>query len=67
MVSLSDRCVWMYALTSNRLWDTGQPEPEKRFIRFRYLGAEQIQQFHRLENTVAFLLLLGQIANRFKK
>ncbi len=29
MVSLSDRCVWMYALTSNRLWDTGQPEPER--------------------------------------
>ena len=29
MVSLSDRCVWMYTLTSNRLWDTGQPEPEK--------------------------------------
>ena len=28
MVSFSDRCVWMYALTSKRLWDTGQLPPE---------------------------------------
>ncbi len=28
MVSFSDRCAWMYALISNRLWDTGQPVPE---------------------------------------
>ena len=29
MVSLSDRCACMYALTSNRLWDTGQPDLER--------------------------------------
>ena len=40
---------------------------KRKSFRFGHPGTEQIQQLHRLENTVALLFLSGQMGKRFPK